>query len=98
MGGTEGQNSLLLKGLSIAAIMSVTLVLAGGREAARAAFPGASGAIVFGRDLGGFALEIYRMDGTGNDQTNLTNEPALDWYPSWSPDGSKIAFASPRRE
>ena len=31
-----------------------------------------------------------------SEQTNLTNNPADDEYPSWSPDGNKIAFASKR--
>ena len=31
-------------------------------------------------------------DGTG--QTNLTNNPAIDSRPAWSPDGSLIAFTS----
>jgi len=33
-------------------------------------------------------------DGTG--QTNLTNNPAADWEPAWSPDGRQIAFGSNR--
>ena len=33
-------------------------------------------------------------DGTG--QTNLTNNGADDSTPAWSPDGTKIAFASNR--
>ena len=46
--------------------------------------------------------EIYVMDADGGNQENLTNNGAYDFYPSWSPDGTKIAFASgrggPRRQ
>ena len=36
--------------------------------------------------------EIYVMDADGSNQTRLTNNPADDWLPAWSPDGSRIAF------
>ncbi len=40
--------------------------------------------------------EIYVMNADGSGQTNLTNNPAFDFAPDWSPDGTKIAFHSER--
>ena len=41
-------------------------------------------------------LEVYVMNADGSGQTNLTNNPANDSHPSWSPDGSRIVFYSNR--
>ncbi|MCH7744877.1 MAG: PD40 domain-containing protein [Chloroflexi bacterium] len=41
--------------------------------------------------------EIYVMNADGTAQTRVTISPKSDdWNPSWSPDGSKIAFVSKR--
>ena len=40
--------------------------------------------------------EIYVMNTDGSDQANLTDNPAFDRVPTWSPDGAKIAFSSSR--
>jgi Tol biopolymer transport system component len=42
--------------------------------------------------------EIYTMNTDGSKQTNITNNPAMDLLPAWSPDGKKIAFVSDRYE
>jgi len=40
--------------------------------------------------------EIYTINTDGTDLTRLTNDPAVDEEPAWSPDGQRIAFVSER--
>ena len=40
--------------------------------------------------------DIYTVCPDGSELINLTNDPSFDSHPSWSPDGTKIAFASSR--
>lgn len=48
-------------------------------------------------DAAGSASDIYTINAIGRaDLTRLTNHDADDTDPAWSPDGSKIAFASNR--
>ena len=48
-------------------------------------------------DIHGFPTrDIYVMDADGENPQNLTNNPADDWSPSWSPDGKRIVFMSYR--
>src|SRR5205807_246667 len=62
---------------------------------APATVPGHNGRLVFASTRTGNS-EIYTVypDGTGLAQ--LTNNPAADSWPAWSPDGSEIAFLSSR--
>ena len=73
----------------------VCLALIAGSDTARAAFPGYNGRIAFESDRDG-NLEIYSIGPDGSNPANLTNSPAADTDPAWSPDGTKIAFSSER--
>ena len=42
-------------------------------------------------------FEIYVMDADGDNQQKLTENRKNDWFPSWSPDGERIAFAADRK-
>jgi WD40 repeat protein len=72
----------------------VTVVVGGGGEAA-AVISGENGKIAFVSDRDGDE-EIYLMDADGGNSVNLTNHPADDRAPAWSPDGLRIAFATNR--
>ena len=67
------------------------------QSSAFATFPGENGKIAFTSKRDGNA-EIYSMNADGSGQINLSNNPSADSTPSWSPDGTEIAFGSYRED
>lgn len=77
-------------------IPAVALVLLATCTAtASAAYPSdENGRIAYSKNVGGnvFRLHVIEPDGTG--VTPVTGHQGQDFNPSWSPDGSKLAYAS----
>jgi Tol biopolymer transport system component len=82
--------------ISTILLMSSLLAIQSNQSAWAGTFPGPNGQIAFVRGVNGEpeTYEIYIMNADGNDQTRLTDNSASDGDPSWSPDGTKIAFDS----
>jgi TolB protein len=78
------------------AALVAALALVGIPASARAAFPGSNGKIAFVSTRDGGWPDVYVMSSDGSGVTRLTSSPGFDVAPAWSPDGSKIVFASDR--
>jgi Tol biopolymer transport system component len=62
-------------------------------ESADGAFPGPNGRLAYESTRDGDS-EIFTVNPDGTGETQLTSNSGTDNQPAWSPDGSKIAFAS----
>jgi dipeptidyl aminopeptidase/acylaminoacyl peptidase len=72
--------------------LGVAIGLLGVPASASAAPPGTAGKIAFASTQTG-NFEIWVMNADGTNRSVLTNDPALDQDPDWSPNGKRIAFA-----
>jgi TolB protein len=73
----------------------ITLAVGALALATSAAARGLEGRIAYSRSENGND-EIFTMNADGTKETNVSNHPANDWHPSFSPDGQQIVFASNR--
>jgi TolB protein len=72
----------------VALVVSVLALAA----SAQAAYPGANGKIAFQSNSAG-NFDIFTMNADGSASTLVHGSTSADQSPSWSPDGTKIAFA-----
>src|SRR5687767_13592348 len=81
------------------AVVAAALPLKHAAQSAPAKQQSPNGQIAFMSSPGGGEIiyDIYVMDADGKRQTRLTDDPADDALPMWSPQGDRIAFLSDRR-
>jgi Tol biopolymer transport system component/serine/threonine protein kinase len=50
----------------------------------------------WGIPSGGATRDLWTIDSNGGSPIQITNDPAVDWNPVWSPDGNYMYFSSDR--
>jgi Tol biopolymer transport system component len=86
----------MTKRLALLALLAgVLAAVPGPNDHAQAAFPGTNGRIAFVRySLASPLEEVFMVSPASGLTANMTNDPLTsDTAPSWSPDGTRIAFA-----
>ena len=82
------------------ALLSGVVALSGSNPAGAGQFPGTNGKIAYAKRISScFCLNIWVMNADGSGDTQLTFPGAgniSNNFPSWSPDGTRIAFVSDR--
>jgi Tol biopolymer transport system component len=90
------KTGLLLASTALAVLLAVVVAFVGIEDSAEASFPGKNGKIAFYSNQDGDA-EIYKINPDGSGLKQVTHNTVPDFDPSWSPDGSKVAFWRHRR-
>lgn len=82
--------------LFAAILIGLLLAQATSARGGDASFPGANGLIAYTwyglTDAGEYNSEIYVVDPADPSPVNITNTPASERGPAWSPDGKQIAY------
>ena len=87
-------NTKITNKISTLVLVFIALILFGAASTlAQTPMLPANGKIAFASNRDG-NFEIYVMNPNGANQVRLTNNPGLDNFPTWSPNGRKIAFVS----
>lgn len=79
----------------VAFLLTTAWLFVGGSPAQRSVSASGATKIAFTRFAAG-NYDIYSVDPDGSNESQLTTDPSTDFTPTFSPDGSKIAFASDR--
>lgn len=76
-------------------LTALTAVLSTGAAPAGATFPGTNGKIAYW-NVSGFVTQIWTIGHDGTHRTTITSIDRHNFAPTWSADGSRIAFVSER--